>query len=144
MLDFERVWCKKKGIDYASYRAWRAMRARCSQPTHQAYKDYGGRGISYCARWNRFASFITDMGPCPGKGWWLDRIDNDGDYEPGNCRWATPATQAHNRRSTKLTYTVVREIRLRATEPQAKLAKEFGVAQQTISKIIRNQQWIGV
>lgn len=79
------------------YMVWQAMIARCTKPKHKDYKNYGGRGISVCKRWRVFVNFLTDMGlPPPKKS--LDRIDNDGNYEPGNCRWATSSEQYYNRR----------------------------------------------
>jgi hypothetical protein len=67
---------------------WQAMRRRCSRPDQPNYKYYGARGIKVCDRWQSFDNFLADMGECP-EGHELDRIDGDGHYEPGNCRWVT-------------------------------------------------------
>lgn len=83
----------------ATYRTWMAMIQRCENPQHDAWDRYGGRGISICERWRGdggFERFLADMGDRPD-GLTLDRIDPDGNYEPGNCRWATPLEQRHNR-----------------------------------------------
>lgn len=85
--------------DTREYHSWCHMRGRCLNPSNLKYPDYGGRGITICQRWlDSFENFYADMGPCPD-GFTLDRRDNDGNYEPGNCQWASPADQSRNKRN---------------------------------------------
>ena len=81
----------------STYVRWASMKQRCLNPKNPAFKNYGGRGITVCERWLDFSSFLADMGEAP-EGLTLDRISNDGGYEPGNCRWATRSEQGRNQR----------------------------------------------
>ena len=97
-------WNKTHGLTLVKgYGQWTMIRQRCQNPKNKSYPDYGGRGIKLCERWQDVAAFIEDMkvlGPRP-PGMTLDRIDNDGDYEPGNVRWATQRQQWENSRTGK-------------------------------------------
>lgn len=81
------------------YQSWYSMRCRCNNPNASNYARYGGRGIRVHERWDVFENFLADLGPRPSPSHTLDRIDVDGNYEPGNCRWATWQEQHRNRRN---------------------------------------------
>ena len=99
----ERSYKHGTGYEDHRYQLWRTIKNKCMCPTHKDWRYYGGRGITMYELWVNdyptFAAYLDqELGPRP-KGFWLDRIDNDGDYVPGNLRWASPSAQARNRRS---------------------------------------------
>jgi hypothetical protein len=83
------------------YAIWQGMKARCNNHRAEKYPQYGGRGISVCSRWDSFVNFREDMGPRP-LGTTIERINNDGDYTPENCRWATPVEQGRNKGNNRI------------------------------------------
>ncbi len=89
-------------VNSSEYRIWSHIKTRCFNAKSRFYERYGGRGIGMCLAWvDSFESFYDDMGPRPTPRHSIDRIDNDGHYEPGNCRWATPAQQSANRSTVR-------------------------------------------
>lgn len=94
----------KHGMYYTKeYGSWKSLKSRCFNINDQAYQYYGGRGITVCDRWmNSFENFYKDMGPAPSGEHSIDRIDNDGDYEPNNCRWVTYKEQNRNTRGNRM------------------------------------------
>lgn len=86
---------------HPAYWVWRSMRDRCRLPTHQAWHNYGGRGIRVCKRWDKFQNFWADMGEAYAPGLTLERLDNDGDYCLKNCSWVTMKEQSNNKRTNR-------------------------------------------
>lgn len=103
---FYKHGCASKTTATVEYKTWNGMKKRCYNVKCERYPRYGGRGIRVCSRWrDSFEVFLADMGPKPSAAHQLDRINNDLDYEPSNCRWATRIQQARNRSRVKvLTY----------------------------------------
>lgn len=116
----------------ATYSTWTAMRSRCRNKKNPAYPRYGGRGISICDRWSSFDAFVADVGMRPFTGAQLDRIDNDVGYEPGNCRWTTPAENSRNRSSGRLVETPAGLL------PLWKASEISGISSGTLAARIRN------
>lgn len=115
------------------YSAWSAIKNRCCSTSSQYYGRYGGRGIGLCDRWfSSFVNFLSDMGPRPSPLHSIDRIDNDGNYEPSNCRWATKIEQNRNRRSN-LVLTAFGQ-----SMPLAGWAEKTGIGRQTIRQRLRH------
>ena len=120
-----------RGRSTPEYRAWAKMRERCSSPKAKQYKDYGGRGIRVCSSWESFAPFLAYVGLRPTPQHTLGRIDNDGNYEPGNVRWETRTEQARNKRNnTFITYAG-------KTRALAEWAEIRGIKQGTLSARLR-------
>lgn len=119
----------------STYRTWVGIRTRCYRKSSSAYKYYGGRGIKMCDRWYKsFKCFFDDMGEKP-KGLSIDRIDSNGDYEPGNCRWADIYTQNGNKRDThKITING-------ETKPLSVWARHYGKNIWTVSRRINKYHW---
>ncbi len=86
----------------SGYTCWVSMKGRCLNPNYRQFSIYGGRGITVCEQWLKFENFIADMGPRPTPRHTIDRINSNGNYEPSNCRWATPIQQGRNRRGVNM------------------------------------------
>lgn len=132
---------KHGGGSTPEYAVFNTMHSRCYNINNEKYPIYGGRGIKVCDRWFRnFENFISDMGLRPSDDHSIDRQNNDGNYEPSNCRWATREQQMRNRSISKLTENDVIEIR-KSNLSQRKIASKFGVSQTMIFYIKNNKQW---
>jgi len=124
--------------------AWSNMIQRCTNQKSGEYKNYGARGIKVCDRWlNSFIDFLNDMGRKPNPKLTLERINNNGNYEPENCKWATQSEQNYNKRQHKLTLEIATEIlKLRKSGKLAKeIAEQFGIHSTLVYLIEHGKSW---
>jgi hypothetical protein len=121
------------GTNTPEHRAWKDMKGRCLNPDHEEYRNYGARGISVCSEWlDSFPNFLRDMGHRPSPKHSVDRYpNNDGNYEPRNCRWGTDKEQQNNTRRNRL-LTVKGK-----TQTLQQWAEEFGISNMTLSSRLR-------
>ena len=118
----------RRGQWTAEFRAWRQMRSRCYNPRMNGYENYGGRGIKVCDAWvDSFENFLADMGTKPTSRHSLDRINNDGNYEPANCKWATKLEQDNNRRTNRFISFMGRRMTI------AQWARRIGISVVTLN-----------
>lgn len=121
---------------HAEYRAWWNMVMRCTDPENAGWAHYGGRGIGVCRTWQRsFAAFFRDVGHRPGPEYSIDRIDNEGHYKPGNCRWATKREQTANRRPNQGHYRITIDGVTRSLEEWARFC---GIAAPSVYSRLRS------
>ncbi len=117
------------------YRSWRNMLSRCENPHDPNFSLYGGRGIKVCPQWHDIQAFREDMGDRPSPQYTIDRIDNNGNYDPGNCHWATSKEQSRNRRDNHL-ITFQGETRC-----QSEWAESLGISRQRLDYRLRVAGW---
>lgn len=136
---------RKYGPRSRTYSIWQSMLTRCGNPKAIKYHRYGGRGIRVCKRWlNSFDNFLSDMGECPA-GCELDRIDNDGNYSPVNCRWTTRYVNTQNTIRTKLNTEAVKVFRFfKDRVPTRLLADLYGLKYQTVRAAQTGRSWSNV
>ena len=154
-VHYLRVWkygnpfivkSERHGLEHTSeYRTWYHMKGRCYCKSDKKYYCYGERGITVCDQWfHSFTTFLEDMGVKPFSKAQIDRIDNDGNYEPDNCRWATSLQNNRNRSWIKLTMQKaeeIREIYKKGNTTHKNLALDFQIGQTNIWRIVNNKIW---
>jgi len=132
-------------INTPEYEIWSGMKKRCYTKTNASYHRYGGRDITVCDEWkNSFLAFYKDMGKRPTPKHQLDRIKNDGNYEPSNCRWVTPAENVQNRSSTKMNWFMVRSLRKLSEKKKfshSELGLIYKITRSQVGLIVNNKTW---
>jgi hypothetical protein len=126
---------RKKRKEDLTYRSWQMMKDRCTNPKSPNYKNYGGRGIVFTSDWADYNVFKDDMGERPSTDYSLDRINNDGNYSPDNCRWATREEQNNNRRSSRILDFGGRSMSV------SQWARSVGIKEKTLYARINDHGW---
>jgi hypothetical protein len=129
------------------YKVWKEMRARCNRQSHARFHNYGGRGIFVCDTWNMsFEAFVKDVGSDYKPDLQLDRINNNGNYEPGNTRWVDAKTNVRNSRIIKIDAQDAGAIKsmLVFGSTQSEIARDFGISKGIVSDIGRNRTWTDI
>lgn len=138
---------KHGGCGTPEYEAWKGMKSRCYNENKKQFKDWGGRGIIVCDRWiDSFENFLEDMGKMPGPRYSLERIDNNGNYEPSNCEWIHVTEQARNKTNNQISgIEEANEIRQKyktGRYTHLLLSEEHGCSEFVIWSIVNNKTWI--
>ena len=140
------LWEKNNISDIKTYGVWINMKVRCKNSKNPEYKNYGGRGITVCDRWlHSFENFYEDMGDKPFPKAQIDRIDNNGNYEPNNCRWVTFAENNRNKRTTIINMNIaeqIREIRKTTNLSYPKIANKFNIKTNIVVDVCLNRSWL--
>lgn len=135
-------WGKRE--NHPLYQTWLGMRRRCSDEKYRDFLNYGARGITVCDKWqNDFWAFVSDMGPKPSKRHSVERMDNNGNYTPDNCKWATYEEQARNRRSAVITEDLAIEIkrRMKFGDNLGDIARAMKLSYGQVRNVAVGQSW---
>lgn len=135
----------RHGMRYTKvYKCWSHIRDRCNNKNNKAYKYYGGRGISVFPNWNdSFEEFYKHVGDPPSEKHQIDRIDNNGNYEPKNVRWVVPSLNVQNRNINKLSYVDIFEIRDSKMKP-SEISKKYNISYQHAKRVLEGLSWANV